>query len=120
MSDMGRRSATQTEQQNAGGVDEFKTLPVSLADLQDDDDKSSLESGQVSPEAFNEQDDLPLSSNHHRLNPISQGKRGDLEAGGDIKRINKRRGRFSRSRSQSPLAGFNNNQGGFNQNSNHF
>ena len=40
---------------NAGG-DEFQAFPVSLADLQDDDDKSSLESGEVSPTAFGEPD----------------------------------------------------------------
>ena len=35
---------------------EFPAMPVGLADLQDDDDKSSLESGQVSPEAFDERE----------------------------------------------------------------
>lgn len=35
---------------------EFPAMPVSLADLQDDD-KSSLESGQVSPEAFDEREE---------------------------------------------------------------
>ena len=34
--------------------DEFATMPVSFVDLQNDDDKSSLESGQVSPEACDE------------------------------------------------------------------
>lgn len=71
MSDMGRRSATQAEQLNT--ADEFKTLPVSLADLQDDDDKSSLESGQVSPEPFNDREELPPSANHHRFNAPTQG-----------------------------------------------
>ena len=37
------------------GNDEFPTMPVSLADLQqDDDDKTSRESGEVTPEAFDE------------------------------------------------------------------
>lgn len=70
MSDMGRRSATQADQQNA--ADEFKTLPVSLADLQDDD-KSSLESGQVSPEPFNEREEVLPGATHHRFNAPTQG-----------------------------------------------
>lgn len=53
--EMGRRSATQNDVQTAANGDEFPAMPVSLADLQDDD-KSSLESGQVSPEAFDEQE----------------------------------------------------------------
>ena len=36
-------------------------MPVSLADLQDDE-KSSLESGQVSPEAFDAQEEVNFAN----------------------------------------------------------
>ena len=55
-SEMGRRGGDSSAV--AAGVgnngDEFATMPVSFVDLQNDDDKSSLESGQVSPEACEE------------------------------------------------------------------
>ena len=54
---MQRRPNAQGEANNNVG-DEFPTMPVSLADLQDASDKSSLESGQVSPEAFNEREEV--------------------------------------------------------------
>ena len=46
-------------------------MPMSLADLQDDEDKSSLESGQVSPEAFDAREEAPVqggANSHHRHN----------------------------------------------------
>ena len=60
------------------GNEEFPNIPISLTDLQDDGDKSSLESGQVSPEAFDEKEEnLPFQGGHHnRYNQAANGGNG--------------------------------------------
>ena len=59
--DMNRQESMSAVTGKDGGTarkehDDFAAMPISLADLQDDDDKSSLESGQVSPEAYDERE----------------------------------------------------------------
>ena len=75
-----QRSATQNDGRDGvhGATDgEFPTMSLNLADLQDDDDKSSLESGQVSPEAFDERGDtssaMAASTTVNRFNASGGG-----------------------------------------------
>ena len=102
-----QRSATQNDGREGGNADgEFPTMSLNLADLQDDADKSSLESGQVSPEAFDERQEASSHTNTvTRFNASGgggpQGGRKDRNQT-DQRRMGKRRGRNSRSRSQSP------------------
>jgi len=50
-----------------GGNEEFPANPPGLADAQPDDDKSSLESGQVSPAA---QDEREETNNNNAVAPF--------------------------------------------------
>ena len=65
-----------------GGNDEFPSIPISLADLQDDDDKSSLESGQVSPEAFDERDNINASNSVNAPFAASNNQNNRFNASG--------------------------------------